>query len=111
MNRILSLDLGTASIGWAVREKSHSPSIEDIIESGVVIFPEGYGSVKGNQFSLASERRKKRLIRRGYYRRKLRKYATLKVLIENGLVPLSIEELRAWIKPARGEQNVHVSYQ
>lgn len=103
MNRILSLDLGTASIGWAVRDRDQDPALDSILASGVVIFPEGFGSEKGNQFSFAAARRAKRSIRRQFYRRKLRKYATLKVLLENGMAPLSLKHLREWIKPERGQ--------
>jgi CRISPR-associated endonuclease Csn1 len=102
MKQILSLDLGTASIGWAVRTITHTPSKEDIDASGVVIFPEVVETNKsGGLFTRAKIRREKRLIRRQYYRRKLRKYATLKILIEAGMTPLQQTELRAWLKPGK----------
>lgn len=103
MKQIVSLDLGTASIGWAVRTISETPSIEDIDASGVVIFPEVVETNKsGGLFTRAKIRREKRLIRRQYYRRKLRKYATLKILIEAEMTPLSMSELNAWLKPGKG---------
>ncbi len=37
-------------------------------------------------------------MRRLKFRRRLRKYHTLKVLIENGMCPLSMDELKAWIR-------------
>jgi CRISPR-associated endonuclease Csn1 len=104
MRKILALDLGTSSIGWAVRQISENPSAHDIIEKGVVIFPEGFGRDKLNQFSLAAHRRVKRLTRRQYYRRKLRKYAVLNILIKHQMVPLSKSELREWIKPKNGQR-------
>jgi|GEM_PF-3551423 len=105
LTRILSLDLGTASIGWAIRDLTIEKSREAIIHSGVVIFPEGFGTNKSGQFSLAAERRKARLIRRQLYRRRLRKYATLKRLIKADMVPLSLEEAQKWAKPAKGNRS------
>lgn len=104
MNQIVSLDLGTASIGWAVRDLSEQPSKEDIAASGVVIFPEVVETNKsGGLFTRAKIRREKRLIRRQNYRRKLRKYATLKILVESGMTPLTTYELNRWIKPGKDE--------
>ena len=104
MRKVLALDLGTASIGWAIREKQENPSALDIVDRGVLIFSEGFGLEKNNPYSLAAKRRKHRLDRRKYYRRRLRKLAVLLVLVEHGMVPLSLKEVKAWIKPAKGQK-------
>src|SRR5690606_19298794 len=50
----------------------------------------------GMESSRAAERTGYRNARKIKYRRKLRKYETLKVLALNGMCPLSVEEIRAW---------------
>lgn len=92
--KVLGLDLGTNSIGWGiVNEKSNTP----IQNCGVYIFPEGVKiEKKGNEQSKAAERTKFRSARRLKFRRKLRKYETLKVLINNNMCPLTMEELENW---------------
>ncbi|MGI8893966.1 MAG: hypothetical protein ACR2GN_10995, partial [Bacteroidia bacterium] len=102
MAKILGLDLGTNSIGWAVVEsedgKLHFPEKNGHPTKGVVIFPEGVnieaktGSIK----SRAAERTDYRGARRLKFRRKLRKYQTLLVLIKNKMCPLTEDELRLW---------------
>lgn len=101
MRKILSLDLGTASIGWAVRLQNDTPSKHDIVAGGVVIFPEGFDTLKGVQTSRAAMRRKSRSVRRQYHRRRMRKNAVLGILIRHGMVPLSVEELHGWTRPGK----------
>lgn len=110
--KILGLDLGTNSIGWAIRETSaedretyyqkfkpaapnYDPSNE-IVDYGVVIFEKGVGEGKSGEFSLAAERRKNRSKRRLYNAKRYRKWALLKILIENQMCPLTQEELKLW---------------
>ena len=90
--KVLGLDIGTNSIGWGIVNESDST----IQKCGVYIFPEGVKKEKGNESSKAAERTGYRLARRLRFRRKLRKYNTLRVLINNGMCPLSIEELEKW---------------
>nr|AME16485.1 CRISPR-associated protein Cas9 [uncultured bacterium] len=96
MTKILGLDLGTNSIGWAVVEKeSHK-----IINAGVRIFPEGIekdtiGTGEGERSKNAS-RREHRQSRRTFYRKKLRKIKLLEVLVDEGMCPLTQDELRKW---------------
>ena len=90
--KTLGLDIGTNSIGWGIVDES----AEKIEKCGVYIFPEGVKREKGNESSKASERTGFRSARRLKFRRKLRKYETLKVLIKNGMCPLSMEELEKW---------------
>lgn len=94
MARILGLDLGTNSIGWAIVEKESGDF--SLIDKGVRIFSEGVKSEKGVESSRAAERTGYRSARKLKYRRKLRKYETLKVLSKNGMCPLSEEEVEDW---------------
>ncbi len=95
MSKILGLDLGTNSIGWAIVEKNNSGFVLE--HKGVHIFPKGVGEEKNNEYSLAAERTGYRSARRMKFRRKLRKIETLKVLSEYNMCPvLSDEELQAW---------------
>ena len=96
MAKILGLDLGTNSIGWAIVDKE---SYEfSLVDKGVRIFSEGVKSEKGIESSRAAERTAFRSARKLKYRRKLRKYETLKVLSKNNMCPLSIEEVEEWKK-------------
>lgn len=96
MAKILGLDLGTNSIGWAIVDKDGNDF--SLIDKGVRIFSEGVKSEKGIESSRAAERTGYRSARKIKYRRKLRKYETLKVLSLNGMCPLSIEEVEEWKK-------------
>jgi CRISPR-associated endonuclease Csn1 len=96
MAKILGLDLGTNSIGWAIVEKDNSDF--SLIDKGVRIFSEGVKSEKGVESSRAAERTGFRSARKIKFRRKLRKYETLKVLSNNNMCPLSIEEVEEWRK-------------
>ncbi len=94
MAKILGLDLGTNSIGWAIVDKENNDF--SLIDKGVRIFSEGVKSEKGIESSRAAERTAFRSARKLKYRRKLRKYETLKVLSKNGMCPLSFEEVEEW---------------
>lgn len=97
MTKILGLDLGTNSIGLAIRD-TESENENQIIDSAVVVFKKGVGEGKSGEFSLAAERRAHRSKRRLYNAKRYRKWATLKVLIDSNMCPLSIEELDLWRK-------------
>ena len=96
MAKILGLDLGTNSIGWAVVDKEGNEF--SLVDKGVRIFSEGVKSEKGIESSKAAERTGYRSARKIKFRRKLRKYETLKVLSQNGMCPLSVEEVEDWRK-------------
>ncbi|MBF2707734.1 type II CRISPR RNA-guided endonuclease Cas9 [Flavobacterium soyangense] len=96
MAKILGLDLGTNSIGWAIVEKNSGDF--SLVDKGVRIFSEGVKSEKGIESSRAAERTAFRSARKIKFRRKLRKYETLKVLSENNMCPLSFEEVEEWRK-------------
>jgi CRISPR-associated endonuclease Csn1 len=96
--RILGLDLGTNSIGWAVVDDLGSGKFT-LIKRGVHVFPEGVKNEKGKESSKAAERTGYRAARRLKFRRKLRKIRTLKALSEHEpsfCPPLGNEELKAW---------------
>ncbi len=101
MTKILGLDLGTNSIGWAVVDKEN----EKIIDAGVRIFPAGKEKLGlGNsEVSRNALRREKRQQRRGYFRRKLRKIKLLETLIYAEMCPLSINELNKWKRYSKNE--------
>ena len=99
MEKIIGLDLGTNSIGLAVRDFDNTlPIIEQIELVGTNIFPSGVGKNKSGEFSYATARTKKRTVRRMYQARKYRIWATLELLIKNNCCPLSIEDLDKWRK-------------
>lgn len=93
--RILGLDTGTNSIGWAVIDRLGDQC--SLVDSGVHIFTEGVKEEQGNEVSKAAERTSYRAMRRGFYRRKLRKIRLLRILSELGWCPaLSPELLSQW---------------
>jgi CRISPR-associated endonuclease Csn1 len=94
MNKIFGLDLGTNSIGWALRNPNLTEN--QIEKFGVLTFNKGVGLGKTGEYSYAAERTKKRSTRRLYQSRKYRLWATLEILINNSCCPLSIEGLNQW---------------
>lgn len=94
----LGLDLGTNSIGWAVVENENGHG--KILDSGVRIFPEGITKDtigKGDkEKSKNATRRDSRQSRKQFYRKRLRKIKLLEVLIEQGMCPLEMKELKKW---------------
>ncbi|HOJ66885.1 MAG TPA: HNH endonuclease domain-containing protein [Paludibacteraceae bacterium] len=122
MAKILGLDLGTNSIGWAIREtdifeREHyyelfqsdkyerfkeNPDFKksnldnEIVDFGVCHFEKGVGDGKSGEFSLAAERRKNRSKRRLYNAKRYRKWELLKCLIDHDMCPLTSDELKLW---------------
>ena len=94
--RILGLDTGTNSLGWAVVDRNENGTYT-LIKKGDLIFQEGVKIEKGIESSKASERTEHKASRKHYFRRRLRKIETLKVLIKFGFCPfLSDDELKLW---------------
>jgi CRISPR-associated endonuclease Csn1 len=93
MKTVLGLDLGVASIGWAIVTEVQEKS--DLIATGVRIIPIDTETVsnfsKGNTTSKNQERRVKRSIRRNNHRYKLRKHYLTAFLKEKDLWPLPVE--------------------
>lgn len=83
MSKILGLDLGTNSAGWAVVDTKS----KNIIDAGVRIFPEGVNREKGREVSKNEARRMARQRRRLYFRKALRKEKLTKILIPLGMFP------------------------
>ena len=99
MEKSLGLDLGTNSIGLSLRDEDYNKDIIEQIEYiNSIIFQSGVGKEKSGEFSFAAKRTEKRSTRRLYQSRKYRIWATLKLLIENGYCPLSIQDLEKWSK-------------
>lgn len=97
--KILGIDLGTNSLGIALRDPDKGKNLIDQIEYyNSIIFSSGVGNGKSGEYSYASERTEYRSKRRLYQSRKYRIWATLKVLIENGCCPLSAQDLERWSK-------------
>jgi len=94
MEKILGVDLGTNSIGWAIRDTSIEEN--QIVDKGVLIFEKGVADVKGIEQPKVKERTEARGKRRNYQAEKYRKYALLQCLIDNGMCPLTIDELNEW---------------
>lgn len=94
--RILGIDTGTNSLGWAVVDKNED-GLFSLIKRGSLIFQEGVKVEKGIESSKAADRTSHRALRKQYFRRRLRKIEVLKVLVEFGWCPyLSSEALHLW---------------
>ena len=98
MTKVLGIDTGTNSLGWAIVERTDEGN-RRLLDKGAFIFPEGVDpGDNGKGVSRAAQRTKFRSTRVLYYRHKLRKVLLLRILIENGLCPpLSEEHLRLWL--------------
>ena len=95
MAKILGLDLGTSSIGWAIVEQHDNGY--SLLEKGVDIFQEGVARVKNNEKPAVQDRTDARALRRHYFRRRLRKIELLRVLVRHDLCPpLTDAQLDAW---------------
>ena len=95
MERILGIDTGTNSLGWAIVDKDENGY--KLVSKGTNIFSEGVKIEKGIESSKAAERTEHRSVRKHYWRRKIRKIRLLTILSENDLCPpLKTEQLRLW---------------
>ena len=91
MKRILGLDLGTNSIGWAlVNEKENENEQSSIIKLGVRVNPltvdEQQNFEKGKSITTNADRTLKRGMRRNLQRYKLRRENLIEVLKENNII-------------------------
>lgn len=91
MKRILGLDLGTTSIGWAlVNEAEHSEEHSSIIRLGVRVVPltvdEQTNFEKGKSITTNADRTQKRSMRRSLQRYKLRRAALIDSLRQAGII-------------------------
>ncbi len=94
MTKILGIDTGTNSLGWAIVEKKAEQYC--LLDKGVNIFQEGVNIDKDNESSKAAERTGYRAIRVRYYRIKLRKIRLLHILTHPthllGAAPMATKE-------------------
>ena len=91
MKRILGLDLGTTSIGWALVDEAECPEERSsIIKLGVRVNPlttdESQNFEKGKAIETNAARRDKRSARRNLQRYKLRRSALISLLREHGFI-------------------------
>ena len=96
MTKILGIDTGTNSHGWAIVEKQADEY--HLLDKGVDIFQEGVlKTEKGKEYSKAAERTAHKAARVRNYRIKLRKIRLLRILSDAHLCPpLSKAELSEW---------------
>ncbi len=94
MAKILGLDLGTNSIGWAVVDDENNK----ILGMGSRVFPMGVENLGDgdNEVSKNASRTGARGVRRQFFRRRLRKKILLKALSENKMCPLNEEDFKEW---------------
>ena len=91
MTRILGLDLGTTSIGWAlVEEAENNDEKSQIIKLGVRVNPlttdEQINFDKGKTITINADRTSKRSARRTLQRYKLRRENLFEVLSKEGII-------------------------
>lgn len=91
MKKILGLDLGVSSIGWAlVNEASESGEVSSIEKIGVRVNPitvdEKQNFEKGKAITTCADRTLKRSMRRNNQRYKLRREHLKELLVEGGLI-------------------------
>lgn len=91
MKKVLGLDLGTTSIGWAlVNEAENTEEKSSIIKLGVRVNPLSVDEIsnfeKGKSITTNAERTLKRAMRRNLQRYKLRRDNLIEILRENGFI-------------------------
>lgn len=91
MKKILGLDLGVGSIGWAyVKQAENNEEKSEIIKTGVRVNPltvdEQTNFEKGKSITTNADRTLKRSMRRNLQRYKLRREALLEILKENHFI-------------------------
>ena len=92
MKRILGLDLGSSSIGWAlVNEAESKNERSSIVKLGVRVNPltvdESINFEKGKSITTNADRTLKRSMRRNLQRYKLRRDVLIELLKKVGFIP------------------------
>lgn len=110
MKKILGLDLGTTSIGWAfINEAESENEVSSIINTGVRIVPlttdEESDFKKGNTISINADRTLKRGARRGLQRFKHRRDALLEIFSSLKFIPTN------YIYAENGKSSTFSSYE
>src|SRR5574344_966434 len=91
MKKILGLDLGTTSIGWAlVNEAENKDEKSSIVKLGVRVVPLSNNEIqnfeKGKSITTEAYRTLKRGMRRNLQRYKLRRENLIEILKDNGFI-------------------------
>src|SRR5690606_11754492 len=96
MAKVLGLDLGTNSIGWAVVDDEQN-KIHGI---GSRIFPMGVENLGegDNEISKNASRTDARGKRRQFFRKRLRKRMLLELLTQHNMCPLKAYDFEEWKK-------------
>ena len=95
MKKTLSLDLGSASIGWAVTSwQSHEESRTE--QHGIITFKAGMHKDGNNYVSPTKTRREHRNKRILLQHRRSRNQALLALLVRHKMVPLEVKDLNRW---------------
>ncbi|WNH13849.1 type II CRISPR RNA-guided endonuclease Cas9 [Thalassobellus suaedae] len=99
MSKILGLDLGTNSIGWALIDDEQ----DKILGIGSRIFPMGVENLGDgdNEMSKNASRTGARGVRRQFFRRRLRKKILLNALSKYNMCPLTESDFKEWKKTKR----------
>lgn len=105
-NIILGIDPGVGSIGLFKRDTNKSDLSEQLIGGTILTFPSGVTD-SDKTISLATERGDKRRQRNHILSRKQCKWATLELLIDLGMCPLSLDELDKWRKYDKNAEIKH----
>lgn len=96
IEKVIGLDLGTNSIGWAIVCRNDDLSYT-LLDKGVNIFQDGVAHDKSGEKPAVQERTAARASRRHYFRRRLRKIQLLKILVGQRMCPyISNEDLDNW---------------
>ena len=96
MKKIIGLDLGTNSIGWAIVHHNDDLSYT-LLDKGVNIFQDGVAHDKSGEKPAVQARTDARASRRHYFRRRLRKIQLLKILVAQKMCPyISNEDFDNW---------------
>ena len=95
MDKIIGIDLGTNSIGWAIREVNNELE-NQIVDKGVLTFEKGVAIKEGKEVPMVQKRTQSRGKRRNYQAEKYRKWELLECLINANMCPLRIDELNEW---------------
>lgn len=102
MEKILGIDLGTNSIGWAIRQVDNELE-NQITDKGVLTFDKGVAEDKSGEHPMVQKRTEARGKRRNYQAEKYRKWELLECLITEKMCPLTIEELNEWRHYTKGK--------
>lgn len=91
MKRILGLDLGVTSVGWAlVNEATEKGETSSIVKLGVRVVPLSVDEItnfeRGQSITTSADRTLKRSMRRNLQRYKLRRGSLIEILKEHGLI-------------------------